>query len=62
MKKGKVKDALRLLSDDPKGAPLPLDLVLNADEGTDRDCQGSTSQEVPIKKTSGECSTSSGQA
>ena len=26
---------MRLLSDDPKGAPLPLDLVLNADEGTE---------------------------
>ena len=35
MKKGKVKDATRLLSDDSKGTPLPLDLVVNTDDGSE---------------------------
>ena len=35
MKKGKVKDAMRLLSDDSKGDPLHLDLVVNADDGSE---------------------------
>ena len=35
MKKGKVKDAMRLLSDDSKGDPLHLDLVVNADDSSE---------------------------
>ena len=34
MKERKVKDATRLLSDDSKGTPLPLDLAVNIDDGS----------------------------
>ena len=44
MKKGKVKDATRLLSDDSKGTPLPLDLAVNTDDG------GKTVRDVLHKK------------
>ena len=44
MKKGKVKDATRLLSDDSKGTPLPLDLVVNTDDS------GETVRDVLHKK------------
>ena len=35
MKKGKVRDALRTLSEDSKGSPLPLDRVCTADDGSE---------------------------